>query len=53
MVWRALTARVLARAPLQVLTLVREIEVSHWGNIYVEESYIIVSRRSSVVISDR
>jgi hypothetical protein len=27
----------------QVTKLVREIEVSHWGNIYVEESYEIVS----------
>ncbi|KAI8470184.1 MAG: Ribophorin I-domain-containing protein [Monoraphidium minutum] len=25
----------------KVLTLVREVEVSHWGNIYVEESYVI------------
>jgi len=29
--------------PTQVTKLVREIEVSHWGNIYVEESYLIVS----------
>jgi hypothetical protein len=27
----------------QINKLVREIEVSHWGNIYVEESYEIVS----------
>jgi hypothetical protein len=27
----------------QVNSLVREIEVSHWGNIYVEETYEIVS----------
>lgn len=29
---------------LQVNKLVREIEVSHWGNIYVEETYEIVSQ---------
>jgi hypothetical protein len=28
----------------QINKLVREIEVSHWGNIYVEEHYEIVSR---------
>jgi hypothetical protein len=28
---------------VQINKLVREIEVSHWGNIYVEESYEIVS----------
>jgi hypothetical protein len=28
---------------VQVNKLVREIEVSHWGNIYVEEVYEIVS----------
>jgi hypothetical protein len=33
---------------LQVNKLVREIEVSHWGNIYVEESYEIVSQRASL-----
>jgi len=26
----------------QATTLVREIEVSHWGNIYVEETYELV-----------
>lgn len=30
-----------ARIP-QAISLVREIEVSHWGNIYVEESYELV-----------
>jgi hypothetical protein len=33
------------RACAQVNKLVREIEVSHWGNIYVEETYEIVSCR--------
>lgn len=33
----------------KVLRLVREVEVSHWGNIYVEESYVIVSTTTSVV----
>lgn len=28
---------------MQVNKLVREIEVSHWGNIYVEDTYEIVS----------
>lgn len=30
---------------LQINKLVREIEVSHWGNIYVEETYEIVSEQ--------
>lgn len=34
-------------APFAVATsLVREIEVSHWGNIYVEEAYTVVSTLS-------
>lgn len=28
---------------LQAITLVKEIELSHWGNIYVEEKYELVS----------
>jgi hypothetical protein len=26
----------------QVTTLVKEVEVSHWGNIYIEENYEVV-----------
>lgn len=35
---------------LQVNKLVREIEVSHWGNIYVEESYEIVSDTATAAV---
>jgi hypothetical protein len=34
---------------IQALTFLKEIEVSHWGNIYVEEKYELVS--NSVFIS--
>eukprot|EP00967_Tisochrysis_lutea_P142384 scaffold262939_cov19-Tisochrysis_lutea.AAC.2 len=27
----------------KAMSLVREIEISHWGNIYVEETYEVVS----------
>ncbi|KIZ04728.1 oligosaccharyltransferase complex subunit alpha (ribophorin I) [Monoraphidium neglectum] len=30
----------------KVVSLVREIEVSHWGNIYVEEAYVIANAGS-------
>lgn len=36
----------------KVVRLVREIEVSHWGNIYVEESYVIVSISSISSVGD-
>lgn len=45
-VWRSVGAPVLF--VLQVNKLVREIEVSHWGNIYVEEVYEIVSSNPAV-----
>lgn len=38
---------------LQVNSLVREIEVSHWGNIYVEEKYEIVSVRQICILLAR
>lgn len=33
----------LVHARPQAITYVKEIEVSHWGNIYVEEKYELVS----------
>ena len=30
---------------MQAVSLVREIEISHWGNIYVEETYELVGAR--------
>jgi hypothetical protein len=35
--------RAYVRGCTQALSCVREIEVSHWGNIYVEETYEVVS----------
>lgn len=39
-------------APFAVATsLVREVEISHWGNVYIEERYVIKHKGAKIRVS--
>ena len=43
--WLIVSVMCVCCASMQAVSLVREIEISHWGNIYVEETYELVGAR--------